>query len=32
VADVTGGELVERLDAAINAHDVDAFVALFAED
>ena len=25
-------ELVERLNAAMNAHDVDAFVALFASD
>ena len=32
VADATARELAERLDAAMNAHDVDAFVALFAED
>jgi limonene-1,2-epoxide hydrolase len=25
-------ELVERLNAALNAHDIDAFVALFAPD
>jgi uncharacterized protein (TIGR02246 family) len=32
VADATTREVAERLDAAMNAHDVDAFVALFADD
>lgn len=32
VADETVRKVAERLDAAMNAHDVDAFVALFADD
>jgi uncharacterized protein (TIGR02246 family) len=32
VVDATARELADRLDAAMNAHDVDAFVALFADD
>jgi ketosteroid isomerase-like protein len=32
VAEATARELAERLGAGMNAHDVDAFVALFTDD